>query len=171
MFLYKVITIMVKVGIISDTHLIEVTDGFKRAIETLFGDINILIHAGDITGIKVFEYLSQWDLKAVRGNMDGPEFHPILPIKRVEVIEGRRIGIMHGSGPPFGLDALIYREFEDVDIIIFGHSHMPFYSKKGNTLMFNPGSFGKPHTPPGTVGIMEIGLDVSFKHIEIREYY
>jgi len=161
--------VMVKVGIISDTHLNYVTDGFKKIIEEAFAHMDTIIHAGDITGLPVLEFLSRWDLKAVRGNMDGPELYPILPEKRIEDIGGKQIGIIHGKGPPYGLEELVYNEFDNVDIIVFGHSHMPFYTKKGNTILFNPGSFRKPHTPPGTMGVMEIEKDVTFKYIEINK--
>lgn len=160
---------MVKVGILSDTHLDRVTDSFKSVIKTIFSDTDIIIHAGDITGMEVHEYLSNWELKAVRGNMDSYALRTILPEKRIEVIEGKKIGVMHGSGAPFGLETLIFNQFHGVDIIIFGHSHIPFYARKGNTVMFNPGSFGKPYSPPGTVGMMEItNNEVMFRHIEVN---
>ena len=160
---------MVKVGILSDTHLDRLTDDFKSVVESVFSGTDMIIHAGDMTGIEVYEYLSNWNLKAVRGNMDSQELRTILPEKRIEEIEGRKIGIIHGSGPSYGLEMFVYNQFHGVDILIFGHSHVPLHAITGETVMFNPGSLRKPHRPPGTVGIIEISdNDVAFRHIEVK---
>jgi uncharacterized protein len=160
---------MVKLGVLSDTHLDRPADNFKSVIESLFADVDMVIHAGDMTGIAVYEYLSKWDLRAVRGNMDSEELRAILPEKRVEEIEGRKIGIIHGYGSPFGLEAFVCNQFQDVDIVVFGHSHIPLHVKRGKTVIFNPGSLRRPYNPPGTVGIIELtNGDVSFRHVDVK---
>jgi putative phosphoesterase len=160
---------MVKVGILSDTHLDRLTDNFKSVVETVFSDADMIIHAGDMTGIEVYEYLSKWNLKAVSGNMDSQELRAILPEKRIEEIEGRQIGIIHGRGSPYGLEMFVYNQFRGMDIVIFGHSHVPLHTIRGETIMFNPGSLRKPHNPPGTVGIIEISDEnVVFRYIEVK---
>jgi uncharacterized protein len=163
---------MVKIGILADTHLDRATDDFKSAIKTIFSDIDIIIHAGDMIGMGVYEYLCNWDLKAVRGNMDNHDLKAILPDKRIEEINGKKIGIIHGKGPPYCVDMFVSNEFQDVDAIIFGHSHIPFHAKKGNIVMFNPGSFRKPYTPPGTAGIMEISdNEIVFRLLKLDDFY
>ncbi len=159
---------MIKVGILSDTHLDKVTDSFKSAFKTIFSDADIIIHAGDMTSVEMYEYLCNWEIKAVRGNMDCDELRAILPEKRIEVIGGKKIGIIHGSGGPHRLEYFVFDQFRGVDAIIFGHSHVPFHAKRRDTVMFNPGSFRKPYNPPATVGIMEIGEEIRFKHIEVK---
>jgi uncharacterized protein len=160
---------MVKIGILSDTHLDSATNDFKSTIKTIFSDVDIIIHAGDMIGMGVYEYLCNWDLKAVRGNMDNHDLKAVLPDKRVEEINGKKIGIIHGKGAPYFVEPLVLNEFQDVDVIIFGHSHIPVHAKRGNTVMFNPGSFRKPYTPPGTAGIMEISdNEIVFRFIEVK---
>jgi uncharacterized protein len=160
---------MIKIGILSDTHLDTATDNFKSAIKTIFSDIDIIIHAGDMIGMGVYDYLCNWDLKAVKGNMDCRELQALLPHKRIEEINGKKIGIMHGKGPPYFVETLVSNEFHEVDAIIFGHSHMPLYTKKGNIIMFNPGSFRKPIHPPGTAGIMEINNnEIMFRLVDVK---
>jgi uncharacterized protein len=158
---------MLKIGVISDTHLDRVPDEFKDIMKRVFHDVDMIIHSGDMTSRAVYDYLSNWGLKAVRGNMDDFDLRDILPEKRVEEIGGKRIGIIHGRGSPYGLSNFVFKEFQDVDIIIFGHSHVPFHMKTGNVEMFNPGSFKGFSGQAGTVGLIEIGEEVSFKHIEI----
>jgi uncharacterized protein len=157
-----------KVGVLSDTHLTSVTEEFKSIVSTLFRDIEILIHAGDIVTREVYEYLCSWDIRAVRGNMDGFDLMALLPRKRVEVIEGRRIGIIHGKGPPYGVQQFVLSEFTDVEVIVFGHSHTPTCSEAGGVLLFNPGAMRNPSTGMPTAGIIEIGKSLSFKHVPVR---
>ncbi len=159
---------MIKLGIISDTHLNRITDEFDNAMKNIFRDVDVIIHAGDMTSLSIYDYLSNWDIRAVRGNMDDLELQNYLPEKRIEEIEGKKIGVIHGRGSPYGLSDLVFKEFQHVDIIIFGHSHIPFYEKKGNVGMFNPGSYKGLAGQPGTVGIIEIGDSLRFEHINVR---
>ncbi len=160
---------MTKIGVLSDTHLGRLTGDFKSVVETVFSDADIIIHAGDMTGIEVYEYLSRWDLRAVRGNMDGEGLRVILPEKRIEEIEGRKIGIIHGYGSPYSVEAYAANQFEGVDVVVFGHSHVPLHKTRENTVLFNPGSLSRPYTPPGTVGVIEISNGhMAFRHVEVR---
>lgn len=157
-----------KIAVISDTHLTHVTAGFRRHMEDIFGGADIMVHAGDMTSSVVYDYLSNWDIRAVCGNMDDYSLRASLPEMRVEEIAGRRIGIIHGWGSPRGLENAVFREFKDVDIIIFGHSHMPLNLRKGNVVLFNPGSYRGGYSQKGTVGIIEIEGDITFRHITVE---
>jgi len=159
---------MLKIGVISDTHLERVTHDFQHVIEKFFNGVDMIIHSGDMVSRNVYDYLSNWEIKAVCGNMDNFELHHILPDKRVEEIGGKKIGIIHGWGSPYGLSDLVYKEFQGVDIIVFGHSHTPFHKKKGNVELFNPGAFKALHGQPGTLGMIEIDDVLTFRHIEIK---
>ncbi len=158
---------MIKIGILSDTHLGSVTEELKDVVGRVFADVDMLIHAGDMTGLPVYEFLCNWDLKAVQGNMDDFDLARLLPEKRVETVMGKRIGIIHGKGRHFGIEEFAYNEFPGVDVIIFGHSHQAFYRLKGETILFNPGSFRASYGYPGSAGLMEIDRDITFRHIEV----
>lgn len=155
---------MIKIGVLSDTHLSRPTDDFKVTIAKVFSDVDMIIHAGDMTGLLVHEFLSNWDLRAVSGNMDDYDLMAILPKKRIEEIAGKRIGIIHGKGPPFYIEKIVEQEFVGVDIIIFGHSHIPLYNKKVDVCMINPGSYRSSRT----VGILELEDEIDFNFLEIR---
>ncbi|HOJ44206.1 MAG TPA: YfcE family phosphodiesterase, partial [Syntrophorhabdaceae bacterium] len=117
---------MIKIGVISDTHLNTVNNALKGLLKNELYGIDLLVHAGDMTSTAVYNYLKNWHLLAVRGNMDDYELKELLPEKRIEIINDKKIGIIHGSGSPYGIEERVMREFgEDVDIIIFGHSHVP----------------------------------------------
>ncbi|HVN97957.1 MAG TPA: metallophosphoesterase [Syntrophorhabdaceae bacterium] len=157
-----------KIGVLSDTHLTHVTDHFRKTMRTAFQDVQMIIHAGDITAPPVYDYLSNWELKAVKGNMDDYELQRLLPARRIEEIAGRKIGVMHGNGSPQGIEERVFREFQDVDVIIFGHSHVPFMKRKGDVFLFNPGSFRGSYSHPGTVGLITIGEEIALTHIEVE---
>jgi len=86
------------------------------------------------------------EVKAVYGNMDSGELKRMLPDKRTIDVAGRQIGLFHGSGGPWGMAERVRPLFGDIDVIIFGHSHLSFNEYIRGTLMFNPGrardSFG-----------------------------
>lgn len=158
-----------KIGVLSDTHLTSVTEGFKKMVKMQFGDADMIIHAGDMTSVAVYDYLSNWDLKAVRGNMDEHDLGALVPLKRIEVIMGKRIGIIHGRGSPHSIEDVVSGEFNDVDIVVFGHSHVPANRQRGRMIMFNPGSYRGSYSQKGTIGMIEIdeGGGITFRHIEV----
>ncbi len=157
-----------RIGVLSDTHLKFPTEEFKRFIKTTFRNVDMIVHAGDMVSVEVYEFLSSFNLKAVRGNMDEFDLKSLLPEKLTFEVEGLRFGLIHGQGAPFGIEEVVLKEFENVDVIIFGHSHVPKISKKGGVQLFNPGSYRKPFTPPGTVGICTIDeTGISFDHIPV----
>jgi uncharacterized protein len=159
---------MMKIGVLSDSHLAVPTDDFMRNVERVFRDVSMIVHAGDVTGKEVLDYLGRWDLRAVQGNMDGFNVKSVLPDKRIELIEGARIGIIHGWGGPHGIDELVMREFDNVDVIVFGHSHVPLNTVKRGIRLFNPGSFRGRYEHPGTMGIMEIdGREMRCSHVMV----
>ncbi len=135
-----------KIGVISDTHAQTIED-IPLAIMEALEDVDFIIHAGDITERAVLEGFREiGEVKAVYGNMDSGELKRMLPDKRIIDVEGRQVGLAHGSGGPWGLEERVRLLFGEVDVIIFGHSHLSFNEYIRGTLMFNPGrardSFG-----------------------------
>lgn len=154
---------VIRIGVISDTHLSRPTDDFKTTIGRLFSEVDMIIHAGDMTSALVYDYLLNWDLRAVAGNMDDYDLRAMVPEKRVEEVSGRRIGIIHGRGSPFGLERIVLGEFSGVDVIVFGHSHIPLNAMSGQVHLCNPGSYRNSKT----VGMLEVGDEITFRLIEI----
>jgi uncharacterized protein len=158
---------MIRIGVLSDTHLYSVTEEFVAALQGALDGVDLLFHAGDITSKVVYEYLCNWNLKAVAGNMDDFDLASLLPQRRIEEVMGVRIGIIHGRGGPQGIEDVVSAEFPDVDVIVYGHSHIPLQSKRGKRILFNPGAYRGFYGQRGTVGLMEIGDGISFRHISL----
>jgi hypothetical protein len=135
-----------EIGVISDTH-VKTAKEVPAIIITALAGVDLIVHAGDFTERPVLEGLRRLGaVKAVCGNMDSGELKRILPQKELFVVNGKKIGLIHGWGGPWGIASRVREMFSEVDIIIFGHSHQPCNQYIGGSLLFNPGrasdSFG-----------------------------
>ncbi len=156
------------IGVISDTHLRQVTKEFERLYEKYLADKDLIIHAGDIVCEDVIEFLSQKPLKAVCGNMDPFELRKKLLPKEIIDVEGFKLGVIHGWGPSAGLEERILNEMPETDVIIYGHSHYPSNQVREGVLMFNPGTAtGYPSAGFNSIGILEIDDTIQGKIIRL----
>lgn len=135
-----------KICVISDTHA-RTVDELPEKLKRTLAEVDLIIHAGDFTEKAVLDGLKSInEVKAVHGNMDSGELRKMLPAKDSFSINGRKIGLTHGSGGPWGIAERMRDLFHDEDIIIFGHSHVSYHQHLRGSLMFNPGrardSFG-----------------------------
>jgi len=147
--------------VLSDTH-IHLAEEIHPEILKVFPEMDLIVHAGDFVGSAVFEGLRRLgEVKAVHGNVDSMKLRGLLPDKELLVVGGKKIGITHGWGGPEGIEQRVRALFEDVDIIIYGHSHRARVEKIGNILFFNPG--------PGyqSFGILTIERDVQGEIVKI----
>ena len=150
-----------KIGVVSDTHATSFTQLPDQILRTLT-EVDLIIHTGDFVARDVLDGLKRLrEVKAVQGNMDSEELKRILPEKETMVIEGRRIGIIHGWGSPHGIDDRLGGMFEDVDIIVYGHSHYSQNEVKRGILFFNPGQ------AKNSFGILTIDQDVKGEIINL----
>jgi len=157
-----------KIGVISDTHLTEPSLDFKKMIESRFRDVEKIFHAGDFVDWSIAEFLStQKELMAVCGNMDPRDIQRAFPRKRVIGVKGFKIGLIHGGGPPFGIESRIRGEFDEVDAIVYGHSHTPANHQIQNIYFFNPGSPTRSSIHRPTLGILHVGETIEGEIIKI----
>jgi putative phosphoesterase len=137
-----------RIAVLADTHVNKLESLPKKIIDAI-STADLIIHAGDFTDIRLLEELKQLgEVKAVHGNMDSRQLKSVLPMKEIVETEGKRIGITHGSGAPWGIEERVRKVFESdrIDIIVYGHSHRPQNKVVNDILFFNPGgaadSFG-----------------------------
>jgi putative phosphoesterase len=137
---------ILRIGVLSDTHVRSFDEIPTPIIKALAG-VDLIVHAGDFTERAVLDGLrTLGEVRAVCGNMDSAELKEILPQKELFVISGKKIGLVHGSGGPWGIGDRVRGLFGEADIIIYGHSHQPDNQYVQGSLLFNPGrasdSFG-----------------------------
>ncbi|KAF5429067.1 hypothetical protein C5S39_09520 [Candidatus Methanophagaceae archaeon] len=132
-----------KICVISDTHAEDLGCLPNRILEAL-NEVDLIIHAGDYTSINLLDQLRDMgNFKGVHGNMDSKEIKDELPTKELLELEGFRIGITHPSegGSPVGVEKRVETKLgEDLDLIIYGHTHKPVNKRIGALIYFNPGS-------------------------------
>jgi putative phosphoesterase len=157
-----------KIGVVSDTHLREPDSEFRKIIEFHFRDVEKILHAGDFVDWSVAEYLSGLkEFIAVSGNMDPRDIRKTFPQKRIIELEGFRIGLIHGGGSPFGIESRVRDEFDEMNAIVYGHTHAPANHQVKNILFFNPGSPTRSFIHRPTIGILHIGEKIEGEIIRI----
>jgi putative phosphoesterase len=150
-----------RIGVLSDSHVASF-DQLNNRLITALAEVDLIVHAGDFVAKDVLDGLKQMgEVMAVRGNMDSDEIKGILPEKELLEIEGRKIGIIHGWGSPYGIDERVGNAFSEVDIIIYGHSHYPQNETKNGVFFFNPGP------ARNSFGILTIGAKISGEIIRL----
>lgn len=159
-----------KIGIISDTHLNISDNRLEKIVENCFCDVDLILHAGDIVELDVLDVFRGKEVYAVSGNMDHDSVRAVFPGKRILEIEGRRIGLIHGWGSPFGLEEKIMREFENVECIVYGHTHRVMNETREGVLLFNPGSpTDQRFAKHNSVGILDIGREITGRIIYLED--
>ncbi|MCL6459497.1 MAG: metallophosphoesterase [Gorillibacterium sp.] len=157
-----------KIGIVSDTHMPERGQQLPQALIAGLQGVDRILHAGDWTSSYVVDLLSNLaPVDGVVGNNDGLELYHQFGKRKLLMIEGLRIGIIHGDGNKRTTEECARSAFADheADLIIFGHSHSPWKQTSRGILMFNPGSpTDKRRQPRYSYGILELGETLRLEH-------
>lgn len=130
-----------KILIVADTHLTQ-PEAFTRVLSDQ--DLpDYVIHAGDYVDIGVLNsFKEKYNFIGVYGNNDDSEIVQQLYSKEIIEFPPYKIGIFHGDGQGKSTIERTYEQFktDDVDIVVFGHSHQPLILTKDKMLFLNPGS-------------------------------
>src|SRR6476659_10193364 len=137
---------MPRLALVSDTHLPRfgrrLPAALIQALEAARPDA--ILHLGDHTSATVVDELAAIaPVEAVAGNNDPHELVARYSLRRVIEIDTVRIGLTHGHlgrGTTTPERALATFGADDVQIVAFGHSHIPLIEWRGATLVVNPGS-------------------------------
>jgi len=130
-----------KVLVLSDTHLPSRAQAFPQRVVEAMGQADLILHAGDLATPAVLDEMRGYaPVVAVRGNVDVPELH--LPRRLIVPVGSFSIGLVHGDGPSgttFQRAAAAFAN-DDVDVVVFGHSHLPLLRTESGRTYLNPGS-------------------------------
>ena len=145
-----------RIAVLSDTHAPRFWKGCPPAVAECLDGVELILHAGDVCTPDVLIELSRWaPVRAVLGNNDVPD------IDAPETLEldlaGLAVAMIHDSGPATGRAGRMRRRFPTADLVVFGHSHIPWNTVQEGQRLFNPGSpTDKRRQPRGTMGLLEI---------------
>ncbi|MFI0722056.1 metallophosphoesterase family protein [Streptomyces sp. NPDC021224] len=129
--------------LMSDTHVPararRLPDGLLAAVDTA----DVVLHAGDWVDEATLDVLADRArrLVAVYGNNDGPGLRARLPEVARADVGGVRFAVVHETGAARGREERCARRFPDTDVLVFGHSHIPWdTTAPGGLRLLNPGS-------------------------------
>ncbi|BBH23717.1 phosphoesterase [Paenibacillus baekrokdamisoli] len=161
-----------KLVVLSDTHMLRMAKKLPERLILELKDADAIIHAGDWMEMSVWDMLQAYaPTDGVAGNNDGQAIIAKFGYRKVMQFGGVRIGVVHGHGSRGreGTETTAFHAFarDEVDVIIFGHSHVPLLKRRDGILLFNPGSpTDKRRQPLYSFGILRIeGSNLSAEHI------
>jgi putative phosphoesterase len=164
-----------KVGLISDTHIPESRTSLWPQVLEAFSDVECILHAGDLHELSVIDTLNTVaPTYAARGNgEDGSAGRTIQPdhdrLQETWVLNlnGFKIGLTHyipmpEMPPRLTVTNWIKKKFPEteLDVLIYGDTHVEQIDVFGGVLCINPGSPTFPHNlnlQLGTIGILDLG--------------
>ncbi|MET9129195.1 metallophosphoesterase family protein [Streptomyces antibioticus] len=129
--------------LMSDTHLPRRARALPAPLLDEIPRADVVFHAGDWVDTATLDLLESRSrrLVAVYGNNDGPELRSRLPEVAHADLGGLRFAVVHETGPARGREARCAADFPGTDVLVFGHSHIPWDTMApGGLRLLNPGS-------------------------------
>ena len=163
-----------RIGILSDTHIPEAMPELWPQVLSELKDVDVILHAGDIYEYSVLDQLEKIaPVYAALGNGDegsgGREEQPQDPrVKKSWLLNlnSFSIGLTHHIPIPEIPPNLTVKKWKqrlfpsvDLDVLIYGDTHVEQIDRIDNTLCINPGSPTFPHnlnTQLGTIGLLDL---------------
>lgn len=158
----------IRIGIISDTHLLAPTDDFKKLVDLCFHDTQMLIHAGDLIDPAILAAFAGKEVHAVHGNMCTAAACRFLPTRKEIKVGGFVIGLIHRLGPGRDFEDRLIEVFPEADCIVYGHTHIPVCHRTGGILYINPGSFTGSRMNFGSYAILEVGETLKAQMFQLK---
>jgi putative phosphoesterase len=145
--------------VLADTHIKRGSSrSLPRRVRELAEQADVILHAGDIVIADVLEDLaSHAPVHAVLGNNDH-ELVGALPETLELELADVRVAMVHDSGAARGREARMARRFPGCDLVVFGHSHIPWDTvAHDGQVLFNPGSpTERRRQPHRTAGVLRL---------------
>jgi len=152
--------------LISDTHVPKRAKDIPEGLWAQAEAADVVIHAGDWVDVRLLDELEARSdrLVACWGNNDHGELRERLPEIAHAEVEGVRIGVVHETGQAKGRDERMSGAYAGLDVLVFGHSHIPWDTVTSTGLrLLNPGSptdrRRQPHCTYMTATAEKGGLD------------
>ncbi len=129
--------------LIADTHVPRRARDLPSAVWDEVAVADVVLHAGDWIEPSLLDELESRARRLIAcwGNNDGDELRSRLPERADAVLEGVRFTVVHETGASGGRDARMALLYPDTDVLVFGHSHIPWdTTAKTGLRLLNPGS-------------------------------
>jgi putative phosphoesterase len=161
-----------RIVVLSDTHAPRRWKSCPPAVASWLRGADLILHAGDVCTAAVLDELAQYaPVTAVAGNNDGPDVTAWGAAETTALtLEGLRVAMIHDSGPATGRLTRMRTRFPEVQLVVFGHSHIPLDAADQTLRIFNPGSpTDRRRQPHGTLGVLWVadGALVEARIVEV----
>ncbi|MBL7498166.1 metallophosphoesterase [Frankia sp. CNm7] len=116
--------------LLADTHVPARARDLPHEVWDAVDDADVVIHAGDWISLDLVDRLSARAARLVAcwGNNDGAPIRAALPEIARTTLAGLRFVVVHETGPSAGRDRRMAAAHPDADVLVFGHSHIPWDS-------------------------------------------
>lgn len=128
--------------LLADTHLPRFRNLPSRVWDEV-AQADVVVHAGDWADVALLDQLEERASSVLGcwGNNDGPELRARLPEVARATLGGVRLAVVHETGSAAGREQRMATTYDDVDVLVFGHSHIPWDTTTSTGLrLLNPGS-------------------------------
>lgn len=132
-----------KLLLMADTHVPKRARDLPAPVWTEVAAADVVIHAGDWVSLQLLDDLEARSARLVGcwGNNDGPVLRARLPERADVTLGGLRFTVVHETGAASGRDTRMSNRYPDSDVLVFGHSHIPWDTTTPTGLrLLNPGS-------------------------------
>jgi len=129
--------------LLADTHVPARARDLPPRVWEEVERADVVVHAGDWIDVALLDALEERSRRLVAcwGNNDGPLLRDRLPEVARVTLGGVRLAVVHETGASAGRDRRMAAACPDTDVLVFGHSHIPWDSTApGGLRLLNPGS-------------------------------
>lgn len=129
--------------LLADTHVPRRARDLPPQVWAEVERADVVVHAGDWVDVALLDTLSSRAprLLGCWGNNDGPALRERLPEVARATLDGVRVAVVHETGGSAGRVRRMAAAYDDVDLLVFGHSHIPWdETAPGGLRLLNPGS-------------------------------
>jgi putative phosphoesterase len=133
----------VRLVIVADTHVPRRAKDLPAEVWAAVEQADAVLHAGDWIDVALLDELERRSRRVigVHGNNDGPALRGRLPEVARATLGGVRFAVVHETGGSQGREQRAVTAYPDVDVLVFGHSHIPWDTTAATGLrLLNPGS-------------------------------
>ncbi|WP_449274548.1 metallophosphoesterase family protein [Knoellia pratensis] len=128
--------------LLADTHVPARARDLPAQVWAAVDAADVVVHAGDWMSPALLDALEAraTRLVGVWGNNDGPELRRRLPEVATVELGGLVWGVVHETGGKARRRERMRAAHPELDVLVFGHSHIPWDTEHAGLRLLNPGS-------------------------------